>query len=63
MNLTLTLLALTALLAAILLGWYLRVDRRSLTDAAEWVMTLYVAGGPIALAWLLRVGVFVAWRW
>ncbi len=63
MNLTLTLLALTALFAAIMLWWYLRMDHYNLLDAAEWVAAVYVAGGPLALAWVVRVGLFVWWGW
>lgn len=61
MNLTLTLLALTTLLVVILLGWYLRMDRFSDSDAADWALALYVAGGPLALSWTVRGVVFVAW--
>jgi hypothetical protein len=63
MNLTLTLLAQTALLVVILLGWYIRMDRYSLHDAAEFVLAIWVAGGPLALAWLARLAVYWWWDW
>jgi hypothetical protein len=62
-NLTLTLLAQTALLALILLAWYLRMERYNLHDAAEWVLAVWVAGGPLALAWLVRLVVYWRVRW
>lgn len=63
MNITLTLFALTVLLAVILAAWESRIDGGDLTGAAEWVLAVYVAGGPLTLAWVVRGAVYVWGGW